>query len=123
MVPLTRPVTATRPHRPAAVHVAAALAVLLGPAAALAQDAPIATLPAKCEQVAAERIGALGLANSVQRGVSSEIRSGVNVPSGYRARFYDPSCNGYVVVSLNGLCGLEQVYTTGACRMPGLAHW
>ncbi|MBP2311278.1 hypothetical protein [Azospirillum soli] len=97
--------------------------VLGGLSPARAQDAPLATLPQKCEQAATERLSAMGLANAVTRGMPSEIRSGVTIPSGYRARYYNPNCGGYVVMNFDSMCGYEQTYTTGNCRMQGMPHW
>ncbi|WP_448204938.1 hypothetical protein [Azospirillum sp. sgz302134] len=114
---------ATIPYRSALVLAVGVFAILLGATTALAQDAPLPKLPPKCEQAATERISAMGLADSVQRGVSSEVRSGVIITSGYRARFYNPTCNGYVVMNFDGLCNMEQVYTTGGCRVSGMGHW
>lgn len=117
-------VRAETTNRTAACVMAAMLgAVMLGGASpALAQDAPLATLPQRCEQAASERINAMGLANTVTRGMSSEIRSGT-VATGYRARYFNPSCGGYMVMNFDGNCGFEQAYTTGNCRMQGVAHW
>lgn len=115
-------------NQKAACMTAGALAVTLGGlvlgglAPALAQDAPLATLPQKCEQAATERVGAMGLTNTVTRGMPSEIRSGT-VATGYRARYYNPNCGGYLVMNLDSLCSIEQVYTTGNCRMQGMPHW
>ncbi|CAO3424463.1 hypothetical protein [Azospirillum doebereinerae] len=87
-----------------------------------AHDAPTGSLPPKCEQAATARISDLGLASVVRRGTSSEIRT-ATAPSGFRARFYDPNCGGYIVINLNGPCGIERIYTIGNCRIQGMAHW
>jgi len=105
------------------ILLASALTVIPGASTALAQDAPITTLPKNCEQAATERVSAMGLTNTVTRGMSSEIRSGTTTPSGYRVRYFNPNCGGYVVMNFNGMCGFEQTYTTGNCRMQGMPHW
>lgn len=102
---------------------ASAMTLVLGTSAASAQDAPTMALPKNCEQAATERIGAMGLANTVKRGMSSEVRNGTNIPSGYRARYFNPDCNGYVVMNFDSMCGFEHAYTTGGCRMQGMARW
>ncbi|MCW2238371.1 hypothetical protein [Azospirillum canadense] len=101
----------------------AAVAALFVANAAWAQDAPLATLPPKCAQTATAKLEAMGLANVVKSGMHSEIRSGVSIVSGYRARYYNPNCGGYIVMNMTPNCEIEQTYTTGQCRMNGMSHW
>lgn len=109
--------------RNAATRCVVALALLCVASAAKAQDAPLSSLPPKCTQAANARLESMGLANTVTPGMPSEIRSGVSIVSGYRARFHDPNCGGYIVMNMTPNCGVEQVYTTGGCRIRGLSHW
>lgn len=109
------------PARTAApLAVVAALFVASG---AAAQDAPLAALPPKCTQNATATLESMGLANVVKPGMHSEIRSGVSIVSGYRARYYNPNCGGYMVMNMTPNCEVEQVYTIGQCRMNGISHW
>lgn len=108
---------------PRATMALAAVSILCGASAASAQDAPLATLPPKCEQAATSRLESMGLANVVRRGMPSEIRNGVSIVSGYRARYHDPNCGGYIVMNMTSECDVEQVYTTGNCRIQGMGHW
>lgn len=100
-------------------------ALLLGVSGAppvLAEDAPIAVLPKRCEQAATNEVAALGLNPTMQRAIFSKFSSSSG-PVGYRARFTGANCRGYLVMNFDSLCRMQNSYTTGNCGVPGIAQW
>lgn len=105
---------------PAAAWLAATLILSLAalPGSAVAAD--------PCEAAINQALQDSGVAASDVQSVMVKNRTrGAKSPTNYRRAAWVrlKSCSGHVVVNMTRYCMLQDVYTTGNCRLPGVPSY
>ncbi len=78
-----------------------------------------------CQTKVETKLEKKNLLNKLSLYTAEEVTSGTNNDSitGYRFWYTVNGCSkGHLVVDSNEFCSVQQIYTRGACRIPGVRH-
>ncbi len=99
--------------------------VLLVAGLTLAATPALAGNTPRCESTVAEQLGEYGIGGGEVSGIYYVAKVAATGRTGRRIRGVTAwvsldSCEGSLVIDLNNSCRVEQAYTRGQCRVPGL---